>query len=100
MQRYHDRLVAETDSQSMSPAQPQKTSLGYVNAGLPMPSLPSRYHIEDDLSWQNKQGELKSVDEEFREYGYGSINGHDLDMDLVKFWEVCRTFVVVTQFFP
>ncbi|KAF8626973.1 hypothetical protein AX17_006418, partial [Amanita inopinata Kibby_2008] len=55
MKQYHNKLIAEIGTQNNMPlAAGKKTNLGYVNASLPSKLLPSRYDIDNELSWQNE----------------------------------------------
>jgi hypothetical protein len=61
-----------------------KTSLRYVNLGLP-----SHLTLDDDneLNWADNSIDTQSVDQEYSAYAFGTLA--KLDIDLLKFWEVC-----------
>jgi hypothetical protein len=64
----------------------KKTTLGYVNIGLP-----SQYSVDDDddLNWSTRGSGIRTVEEEYRLYAFGALSDFDtLDTDLLKFWEV------------
>ena len=90
MQEYQQKLIVNA-----SPVQagPMRTTLGYVNADIQKPLLPSEYDVEDEdeLSWMDQEMPL-NVNNEFHSYGLGSTQGYNLDIDLVKFWEVWFEF--------
>jgi hypothetical protein len=60
-----------------------KTSLGYVNLGLP-----SNLNIDDDddLNWDDNNKEILSLEAEYQGYAFGSRPG--IDTDLLLYWEV------------
>ena len=79
-----------TRTQPPSPSRiaSKKTSLGYVNIGLP-----SQYNVDDDdddgLDWSIGGSGVRTVEEEFRLYAFGTLTDFEvLDTDLLKFWEV------------
>ena len=66
-----------------TPPPKEKTSLGYVNLGLP-----SNLNLTDDdeLGWAETSFDTQSVDEEYRCYSFGALTR--LDVNILKFWEV------------
>jgi hypothetical protein len=86
MEKYRRKL----NEQSATPARLEaiaphaKTSLGYVNLGLP-----SHLTLDDDneLNWADNNVDTQSVDQEYSAYTFGTLA--KLDTDLLKFWEVC-----------
>jgi hypothetical protein len=75
------------NEQSAAPARAisprTKTSLGYVNLGLP-----SHLTLDDDneLNWADNSLDTQSVDQEYSTYAFGTLA--KLDTDILKFWEV------------
>ena len=90
MREYQQKLIVNT-----SPVQagPMQTALRYINAGIWKALLPSEYDVEDkdELSWMDQKMPL-NVNNKFCSYGLGSTQGYNLDIDLVKFWEVWFEF--------
>jgi hypothetical protein len=87
MEQYRLKLNMNNNSIPVSavlPTLPKKTTLGYVNLGLP-----SNFNLTDDneLGWGETSLDTQSVDEEYHSYGYGVLT--KLDVDILKFWEVC-----------
>ena len=68
-----------------TPAPKEKTALGYVNLGLP-----SNLNLTDDneLDWVETSFDTQSVEQEYHSYGYGVLT--KLDVNMLKFWEVCE----------
>jgi hypothetical protein len=83
MEKYRRKL----NEQSAVPAQAigprTKTSLGYVNLGLP-----SHLTLDNDneLNWADNSLDTQSVDQEYSTYAFGTLA--KLDIDILKFWEV------------
>lgn len=80
-----------------TPPSKEKTALGYVNLGLP-----SNLNLTDDneLDWAETSFDTQSVEEEYRSYGFGVLT--KLDVNILKFWEVCEIYCEsssTTQFF-
>jgi len=64
----------------------KKTALGYVNLGLP-----SHFDIDDnEMNWSDNSLNMQNVEQEYYPYVLG--NKSWLDVDLLKFWEVCDNF--------
>jgi hypothetical protein len=92
MEEYRKKLNEQCTTDVM-PAQaiapPAKTTLGYVNLGLP-----SRLTLDSDdengLNWAQANSGLdtdtQSVDQEYSAYAFGALT--KLDVDILKFWEV------------
>lgn len=89
MEQYRDRLKSNTNNSvptvdvSSTHAPKERTTLGYVNLGLP-----SNLNLidDDELDWASTSSDRQSVDEEYHSYGYGVLT--KLDVDILKFWEV------------
>jgi hypothetical protein len=98
MEQYRDRAKLNNNNSVpnvlSSPAPKGKTALGYVNLGLP-----SNLNLGDDneLNWAEKSFDTQSIDEEYRSYGFGVLTR--LDVDILKFWEVCLESPSTTQSF-
>src|ERR1700728_1819828 len=64
-----------------------KTSLGYVNLGLP---ANLNLTEEDELNWVETSFETQTVDAEYSAYGFGVLT--KLDVNILKYWEVSKSF--------
>jgi len=83
MEKYRRKLNEQgaTPAQAITPR--TKTSLGYVNLGLPL-------HLtldNNELNWADNSLDTQSVDQEYSAYAFGTLA--KLDTDILKFWEVC-----------
>ena len=83
MEKYRRKLNEQSAMPAPAVAPRTKTSLGYVNLGLP-----SRLTLDDDdeLNWADNSLDPQSVDQEYSAYAFGALA--KLDTDILKFWEV------------
>ena len=83
MEKYRRKLNEQNAAPAQAIAPRTKTSLGYVNLGLP-----SHLTLDDDneLNWADRSVDTQSVDQEYSAYAFGTLA--KLDTDLLKFWEV------------
>lgn len=84
MEKYRRKLNEQSAAPAQAIAPRAKTSLGYVNLGLP-----SHLTLDDDneLNWADSTSvDTQSVDQEYSAYTFGTLA--KLDTDLLKFWEV------------
>jgi hypothetical protein len=84
------QVHAATGITPPGPGLPGKTSLGYINLGLP-----SRLTLDDDdegLNWAtNSSLDTQSVDQEYSAYAFGTLA--KIDVDILQFWEVCNPII-------
>lgn len=65
---------------------PQRTTLGWVNLGLPSADDDDD---DDEMLWQSLRSGIQTVEQEYRSYAFGTLSGSvTLDADIVAFWEV------------
>ena len=90
MEEYHIwfDIEVQKDPQQSPPGQTtslstRKTALSYVNLGLL-----SYFDIDNnELNWLDNSLNMQNVDQKYHTYVLG--NKSWLDVDLLKFWEVC-----------
>lgn len=85
MQKYRVRMGLTTPANPEQSVKKTKTQIGYVNLGLP-----SRFNVADELNWAGSRTQASSIDEEYRKYVTGTLT--EMDINLVKYWEVCEFF--------
>jgi hypothetical protein len=86
MEKYKAKLGPSNGTPDESGA--SRTSLGYVNLGLP-----AHLNIDDDMNWADTSMEDRSVRDEYHAYSFGMRS--KMDINLLKFWEVCDVILLL-----
>jgi hypothetical protein len=72
-----------------APHSKAKTALGYVNLGLP---ANLNITADDEMVWGETSFDTQSIEDEYHSYGSGVLT--KIDVNILKFWEVCHSFTV------